>query len=216
MHELLQGFHGVLVSDFYSAYDAIACPQQKCLIHLMRDINQDLLDNPFDDELKSITHPFGVLLRKIVATVDEHGLRRHYLKQHVADVEQYFRSLAEQPIYSEAAETLRVRLTKYRGKLFTFLDHNGVPWNNNNAEHAIKQFAYYRENTIGTMRETGLSDYLVLLSVCQTCQYIRSELSKVSAVEGARCGCILSEETEQATTLLRRTLSTRIRASSLG
>jgi len=171
LHELLQGFHGVLVSDFYSAYDAIACPQQKCLIHLMRDINQDLLDNPFDDELKFITHPFGVLLRKIVATVDEHGLRRHYLKQHVADVEQYFRSLAEQPIYSEAAETLRVRLIKYRGKLFTFLDHDGVPWNNNNAEHAIKQFAYYRENTIGTMRETGLSDYLVLLSVCQTCQY---------------------------------------------
>jgi len=43
LRELLKSFHGVLVSDFYSAYDAIECPQQKCLIHLIRDINQELL-----------------------------------------------------------------------------------------------------------------------------------------------------------------------------
>jgi len=55
--------------------------------------------------------------------------------------------------------------------LFTFLKYDGVPWNNNNAEHAIKQFVYYREGMIGNLTETGLSDYLVLLSVCQTCKY---------------------------------------------
>jgi hypothetical protein len=46
-----------------------------------------------------------------------------------------------------------------------------VPWNNNNAENAIKQFAYYREGTEGVMKEAGLTDYLVLLSLCQTCRY---------------------------------------------
>ena len=46
-----------------------------------------------------------------------------------------------------------------------------MPWNNNNAENAIKQFAYYREETTGMMKESGLSDYLVLLSICQTCRY---------------------------------------------
>ena len=65
---------------------------------------------------------------------------------------------------------LRVRLTKHRDKLFTFLKYDGVPWNNN-AEYAIKQFAYYRENTVGRMKETGLSNYVVLLSLCQTCRY---------------------------------------------
>jgi predicted RecB family nuclease len=48
LRELLKNFRGVLVSDFYATYDGIECPQQKCLIHLMRDINQELLDNPFD------------------------------------------------------------------------------------------------------------------------------------------------------------------------
>jgi predicted RecB family nuclease len=46
--KLLGDFRGVLVSDFFAAYDSIACPQQKCLIHLIRDMNQDLLDSPFD------------------------------------------------------------------------------------------------------------------------------------------------------------------------
>ncbi len=71
---MLKGFKGVLVSDFYSAYDSLECPQQKCLVHLMRDMNQELLSNPFDEELRSVTGPFGTLLRQIVATIDEHGL----------------------------------------------------------------------------------------------------------------------------------------------
>ncbi|MEK9138364.1 MAG: transposase, partial [Bacteroidota bacterium] len=36
VHELLREFSGVLVSDFYAVYDSFDCPQQKCLIHLIR------------------------------------------------------------------------------------------------------------------------------------------------------------------------------------
>jgi len=171
LRELLKNFQGVLVSDFYAPYDGFQCPQQKCLIHLMRDINQELLRNPFDEELKQITQPFGSLLRAVIETVDEHGLKQKYLKQHERKIPEYFRLLSGQSFRSEAAEGLRARLTKYRDKLFTFLSHDGVPWNNNNAEYAVKQFAYYRENTVGNMRESGLIDYLVLLSICQTCRY---------------------------------------------
>jgi hypothetical protein len=39
---------------------------------------------------------------------------------------------------------------KNRNKLFTFLDSDGVPWNNNNAEHAIKAFARLRRTLGGT------------------------------------------------------------------
>jgi hypothetical protein len=69
------------------------------------------------------------------------------------------------------AEALRARLLKYRDKLFTFLRHDGVAWNNNTAENAIKRFAYYREGTVGCLKEPGLADYLVLLSIYQTCRY---------------------------------------------
>lgn len=39
LQDLLKDFQGVLVSDFYIAYDSVNCPQQKCLIHLIRDMN---------------------------------------------------------------------------------------------------------------------------------------------------------------------------------
>lgn len=41
LHETLLGFDGVLVSDFFSGYDSLPCKQQKCLIHLIRDLNGD-------------------------------------------------------------------------------------------------------------------------------------------------------------------------------
>jgi predicted RecB family nuclease len=169
--ELLKDFHGVLVSDFYAAYDAINCPQQKCLIHLIRDINQELLNNSFDTELHSVTGPFGSLLRAIVTDIDEHGLKRRHLARHKLDVDAYFESIASRTFHSEAAEALRGRLLKNRDKLFTFIEHNGVGWNNNLAENAIRQFAYYREDQPGRLREAGLKDYLVLLSLYQTCRY---------------------------------------------
>ena len=59
---------------------------------------------------------------------------------------------------------------KNRDKLFTFLAHDGVPWNNNNAENAIRAFAELRRVIGGTCTEKGLREYLVLLSICETCK----------------------------------------------
>jgi Transposase IS66 family len=82
LRKMLKDFRGVMVTDFYSAYDGLPCLQQRCLIHLMRDMNRAILDSLFDQELQSITLPFGTLLRSIVVTIDEHGLKRKYLKSH--------------------------------------------------------------------------------------------------------------------------------------
>jgi hypothetical protein len=46
-----------------------------------------------------------------------------------------------------------------------------VPWNNNNAEHAVKAFAMLRQVIQGVTSEKGIRDYLVLLSISQTCKY---------------------------------------------
>jgi hypothetical protein len=171
LQDLLREFRGVLVSDFYTGYDSLPCGQQKCLIHLIRDFNGDLTANPFDEEFKTLAGEFGKLLRSIVATIDRYGLKKHFLHKHKAEVARFSCALESRTYRSEQAESYRGRLLKNWGKLFTFLDHDGVPWNNNNAEHAVKAFAYYRRITDGKTREEGLSDYLVLLSLYQTCKY---------------------------------------------
>jgi len=172
LHTMLKDFKGVLVSDFYAAYDSTECPQQKCLIHLIRDLNDDVLKHPYDEELKQVVLAFTVLLKPIVESIDRYGLKSRFLKRHLTSVKRFYRQIGESNLQSERAAKVKERLEKNRDKLFTFLSHDGVPWNNNNAEHAIKPFAALRQIIRGVTTEKGLRDYLVLLSLCQTCKYI--------------------------------------------
>jgi hypothetical protein len=170
VQEVLKDFRGVLVSDFYAVYDAINCGQQRCLIHLMRDINDDLYRYPYDEELRNIAAEYASLIRPMVETIDKHGLKRRFLTGHVPEVEKFFKWLSAKKFDSETAQSYQKRFEKNRGKLFTFLAHDGVPWNNNNAENAIRAFAELRRVIGGTCTEKGLREYLVLLSICETCK----------------------------------------------
>jgi hypothetical protein len=170
IQKLLGGFQGVLVSDFYTAYDSIQCPQQKCLIHLMRDLNDALMEYPYDEDVRLIVTSFGSLLRRIVDTIDRRGLKRHFLRKHQADVERFCRQVVKRDYHSDAAQKCKERFEKNRDSLFTFLNYDGVPWNNNNAEHAIKAFASLRRTIEAMSTPKGIEEYLILLSVGQTCK----------------------------------------------
>jgi len=170
LKDVLDGFRGVLVSDFYAAYDSVPCAQQKCLIHLMRDINEDLHRNPFDDELKVIARRFGALLREIVDTIDTHGLKARHLSKHGRSAEAFIEHVVTMKCATEAGLALRKRIEKNRNKLFTFLNYDGVPWNNNNAEHAVRAFTRLR-NVINTSTPKGTSEFATLLSIQQTLRY---------------------------------------------
>jgi predicted RecB family nuclease len=171
LRDLLRDFRGVLVSDFYPGYESLPYEQQACLVHLIRDMNGDLMGSPYDEEFKALAREFGKLLRSIVGTIDKFGLKERHLHKHKAEVARFFSDLAARVYRSELAEGYQKRLIKNEGRLFAFLDHDGVPWNNNAAEHAIKAFARFREVYDGQLSEEGLSDFLVLLSVQQTCKY---------------------------------------------
>jgi len=168
--QVLAEFSGVLVSDFYGGYDAMPCQQQKCLIHLMRDINDNVIKHPFNDELTFIARRFGYLLRDIVATIDKYGLKKVHLRKHKHSAEQFLTEIAALHCSTETGSALKKRIEKNKDKLFTFLDYDGVPWNNNNAEHAVRAFTRLR-NLMNTSTPSGTTDYCVLLSLQQTLQY---------------------------------------------
>jgi hypothetical protein len=189
LQDLLSGFHGVLISDFFTAYDSLICEQQKCIVHLIREIDDDLFRNPFDVELKALAREFGAVLRMIMETVDRRGLKRRYLHKHKRSAMRYLRSVADAKYSSSLAIKYQKRFQKTGRKLFTFLDHDGVPWNNNNAEHAIKLFAKYRRNVDGYFTERSLQEYLVLATVFETCAFnnvnvLKFMLTKERTLEG--------------------------------
>jgi predicted RecB family nuclease len=168
--DVLRNFRGVLVSDFYAGYDSIDCAQQKCLIHLMRDVNEDLCRQPFNEEMRELAWEFAKLVKPIIESVDRFGLKAHHLRKHKHSVERFYDTLSERDYQTEVGSGYKKRFEKNKDKLFTFLDHDGVPWNNNNAEHAIKAFVRLRKSIGGKSSPKGIRDYLVLLSICETCK----------------------------------------------
>lgn len=169
--EILKNFKGVMISDFYTAYDSLKVIQQKCLIHLMRDINDLVFKKQEDLDLIYLAKIYGDLLNKIVNTIDKYGLKRRNLNKHKKDVDSFYKKIDKYNFSSDDSIKLKKRFTKYRSKLFIFLNYDGIPWNNNNVEHAIKEFAKYRHKTDGFYTKDSLADYLVILSIYQSCTY---------------------------------------------
>ena len=87
-----------------------------------------------------------------------------------AGVDRFFKEILGRTYQTEVATGYQKRFGKNRDRLFTFLDHDGVPWNNNNAEHAIKAFARLRNIFGGTSTVKGMREYLILLSISETCK----------------------------------------------
>ena len=104
----LADFHGVLVADFYSGYDSFTGPQQKCLLHLMRDLNAEMLRNPYDAEVKQIISGFARILKEVVETIDRFGLKRRFLHKHHKSVDQFFCQINMADPQSEVARKLKL------------------------------------------------------------------------------------------------------------
>jgi predicted RecB family nuclease len=99
VREVLAGYKGVLVSDFYPGYDAIPCRQQKCLVHLIRDINDDLWKAPFDKELEVFAVAVQSLLVPILEAVDHFGPKAYHLRKFNKDVERFYTRTIASPIF---------------------------------------------------------------------------------------------------------------------
>lgn len=111
------------------------------------------------------------LLRKIIATIDKYGLKKFYLNKHKREVEKFYTNVVLQNFESELAVSYQKRFIKYKVKLFLFLNYDGIPWNNNNAEHAIKPFAKWRKKISKSLNKNNMDNHLILLSILQTCKY---------------------------------------------
>jgi len=139
----------------------------------MRDRNDDLRRNPYDEELRSVAEPFGKLLKDIVLTIDRYGLRRFHLHKHIKAADRFCSKIVRSQYFSDYALKYQKRFDKYGDRLFTFLRYDDVPWNNNNAEHAIHYFAKLRRFTDGTFTKTSVEELLAILTVLETCEYNR-------------------------------------------
>jgi transposase len=195
LNSFLADYRGVLVSDFYGAYDALPCLQQKCLVHLIRDLNDDLWKNPFNVELETFIVSVRDLLLPILSDAQRFGLKAFHLRKHCHRVDGFYKSAIDD--HSSGQELIikyQKRFERYRESLFTFLERDGIPWNNNAAERALRHLAVQRKIS-GAFSSSGAQDYIRLLGVAQSCRFqeksflgfLRSGLQDVDTYKEARC-----------------------------
>jgi predicted RecB family nuclease len=171
VHDLLDGYAGVLVSDFYPGYDSVKCKQQKCLAHLLRDINDALWDNPFDGELERFASGVKDLLLPILQDVERFGLKRRHLGKHKPSVEVFYNHITDKGVYeSDVAQTIIARFRRYRDGIFRFLEEDSIPWNNNTGERALRHLAVQRKISNCFFKEFA-PKHLLLLGIAQTCKF---------------------------------------------
>jgi transposase len=163
-------FAGVLVTDFWAAYNAVVCAaKQKCLPHLLRDLKRTGHyhkpggDWPeFSKQLKRlIRDSIRLGKRRGELSAEQFASRRQRLQQRLHD-------LLVQEWNERHARRLVKRLRRHEAELFTFLDHPDVPSDNNHAERQIRPAVIVRKNSYANGSEEGAQTQAVLMSVFRT------------------------------------------------
>src|SRR5258708_15895723 len=137
-------------------------------MHLIRDVNDDLWKNPFIAEYEQFVAAVRDLLVPIAEDIERYGLKALHLRKHRKRVDCFYRDTMD--VLSEQQEILskyKKRFERYRDSMFTFVDGDEIPWNNNAAERALRHLAVQRKIS-GDFSEKGPRQYLRLLPIPQT------------------------------------------------
>jgi hypothetical protein len=103
--------------------------------------------------------------------VQQFGLKKQHLQEFMKQVDDFYARVIDKQYKSDLVCTYQKRFVRYRDSLFTFLELDDIPWNNNAAERAIRPFAIQRDISKSPFHASVLRPYLVLLGIRQTCRF---------------------------------------------
>lgn len=180
--ELLKGYGGVVHSDKYGAYEALACKKEfiwcPCWVHIRRKFFEGEAGDP---------NFVKIILRKI-----RHLFRFERLAwKHSEEIRLWIRREKEIPIIDEIIQLVKDRLSKgfalakskfkealgYLMGLIPYLknytNHAFARLDNNVAERAVRPLALGRKNWLFLGSEEGGEAAAIILSLVQTCKALK-------------------------------------------
>jgi len=167
--KILGDYRGLVISDSWGAWNHVGARWQRCLVHYLRELEDTLkYKSPGKDFL-----PFRKKLRRILRDAirmadEKDGGERLRAK---ARLEARIDALISSYSSSEEKNCTRLlkRLRREKGMLFTFLEEDGVDWNNNAAERALRSSVVIRKITYGNHSGEGAHAHAVLMSIKESC-----------------------------------------------
>ncbi|HEU5326576.1 MAG TPA: IS66 family transposase [Thermomicrobiales bacterium] len=162
-------FDGVLVSDFYAAYDHYPGVQQRCWAHLLRDADDLVARHPTDHALAAWVAGLRDLYRRAQATArgsDGSAARRQAQRTYEMEARVH-----AQPYLGQLTAPQRVlsqRISDYCPALFEFVLDPAIPATNNAAERALRHLVTCRKISGGTRSEEGSDTKMTLATLFGT------------------------------------------------
>jgi hypothetical protein len=162
-------FAGVLVTDFYAAYNIYDGLKQRCWIHLGRDLDTLKEKNPDIPEVLAWVDSVMDVYYRAKDTVEHDYTDRERTKLRQA-FEAELLELAKPYIGVKSApqRVLAERINRFIAELFVFVQYPEVPSENNAAERAIRPAVVARKISGGTRSERGSKTSSVLRSLFET------------------------------------------------
>jgi hypothetical protein len=162
-------FDGVLVTDFFAAYGFLrAAAKQKCLAHLLRELEKVSLRN-----MSGEWAAFAARTNRFVKDALRLGAERRHFGDDEYD--RRWRRLHDRLAELHVAEyadkdcrRLARRLEKHREELLTFLERENVDATNNHGERTIRPAVVMRKNYGGNRSEAGAETQAIMMSVFRT------------------------------------------------
>ncbi len=162
-------YGGTVGSDFWSAYNFASDSQQKCHVHLKRNLR----DTAKKKHHRSSFHPFKKKLKRILDDSirllerEPNLARRQKGKE---ELEARILALCNRGWADKDCKRLIKRLRRHATDLFTFLVKEGVTPDNNPAERGIRPAVVMRKNSYGNRSKKGAKTTAILLSTVETCK----------------------------------------------
>ena len=167
-------FEGVLVSDFYGAYNVYQGPHQRCWTHLLRDIHQLNEQYPQNQDLaRWFQQVREVYDRAQAYPGPDPGLpetvRRTRRVEQQQRYQQWLWSICKPYLGSDAPmRVLCQRVERFLPELFTFVAEPQASADNNAAERSLRPPVVSRKISGGTRSEQGSETKSILASLFGT------------------------------------------------
>jgi transposase len=168
--ELGKDFGGVVVADFFSAYNKLSGEQQKCTVHLLRELRECAKKNK-TAEFKVFRKKLKRIIADAMRLVDREDFAPASHEEQIWRLHDRADALADAQYRNADCRRLAKRLRQHGGNLFTFLFHPGVVTpDNNRAERAIRPAVVIRKISGGSRTPNGANATADLMSLSQTCR----------------------------------------------
>ena len=163
-----EAFDGVLVRDFWAAYDALAVTEhQCCLVHLLRELEKVDLSND-SPAWKAFAKKLRRLIRDGIRLRKREDFDPQKYQGRIVRIDARLMELAGADYDDADARRLAKRLLRHCDNLFTFLDHPQVPFENNLAERMIRPAVLIRKNSQSNRSQKGAATQAVMMSIYRT------------------------------------------------